>query len=63
MIALHDDNPTTLRPVVIVGLILLCTVAFLWQLTPGKQGFAAAVHTLDSRRLTFWAALPPGTLA
>jgi len=63
MIALLDDNPTTLRPVVIVALILLCAVAFLWQLPLGKPGFAAAVHALDSPRLTFLAALPPGTLA
>jgi len=33
MIPLHDDNPTTLRPVVTVGIIAAATAVFLWQIT------------------------------
>ncbi len=32
MIPLHDDNPTSMRPVVTVALIAACVVVFLWQL-------------------------------
>lgn len=46
MIPLHDDNPTTLRPIVTVALIVLCVGAFLWQLSPGERGFAEAVRAL-----------------
>jgi len=28
MIPLRDDNPTTLKPVITIGLIVLCTLAF-----------------------------------
>jgi membrane associated rhomboid family serine protease len=35
MIPLHDDNPTTLTPVITVGLIVACVVVFLWQLSLG----------------------------
>ncbi len=38
MLPLHDDNPTTLRPYVTVGLIALCVLAFLWQLSLGPVG-------------------------
>jgi membrane associated rhomboid family serine protease len=38
MIPLRDDNPTTLRPVITVGLIVLCVLAFLWQLSLGARG-------------------------
>ncbi len=33
MIPLRDDNPTTLRPIVTVGLIGLSTLVFLWTLS------------------------------
>ncbi len=38
MIPLHDDNPTTLMPIVTVGLIVACVSVFLWQvaLPPGE---------------------------
>ncbi|WP_119458760.1 rhomboid family intramembrane serine protease [Rhodospirillaceae bacterium SYSU D60014] len=32
MIPLHDDTPTTIRPMVTIGLIVACVLAFLWQL-------------------------------
>ncbi|WP_413204466.1 rhomboid family intramembrane serine protease [Rhodospirillum sp. A1_3_36] len=31
MLPLHDDNPTTIRPVVTIGLILLCMIVYLYQ--------------------------------
>lgn len=37
MIPLRDDNPTTVTPVVTVGIIAACTIAFLWQLTLSPQ--------------------------
>jgi membrane associated rhomboid family serine protease len=33
MIPLHDDNPTTIQPVVTIGLIVAASAVFLWQLT------------------------------
>ncbi|HHQ42008.1 MAG TPA: rhomboid family intramembrane serine protease [Chromatiales bacterium] len=46
MIPLHDDNPTTLRPVVTVALIAACVAAFLWQLSLGQDGYRRAVYSL-----------------
>ena len=46
MIPLHDDNPTRLWPVVTIGLIVLCTLVFLWQLSFGKIGFQRIVFSL-----------------
>lgn len=43
MIPLHDDNPTTLRPIVTVTLIVLCTLIFFWQLSLDERGFTAVV--------------------
>ncbi len=36
MIPLHDDNPTRIRPLVTVALIVLCVLAFLWQISLGE---------------------------
>jgi len=33
MIPLHDDNPTELFPYVTIAIIVLCTLAFFWQLS------------------------------
>ncbi len=46
MIPLRDDNPSELRPVVTIGLIVLCTLVFLWQLSFGRQGGQALVYAL-----------------
>lgn len=43
MIPLHDDNPTSIRPVVTIVLIALCVVIFLWQFSLGQQGFQKSV--------------------
>ena len=38
MIPLRDDNPHSSMPVITVGLIVLCSLIFLWQLSLGAQG-------------------------
>lgn len=43
MIPLHDDNPTSIRPVVTIAVIALCVVVFLWEISLGQQGFQQAV--------------------
>ena len=45
MIPLRDDNPTTIRPLVTVGLIVACILIFLWQPSLGV-GQGAAVYAL-----------------
>ncbi|SVC50275.1 uncharacterized protein METZ01_LOCUS303129, partial [marine metagenome] len=45
MIPLRDDNPTTIRPLLTVALIAVCTLTFIWQLSLG-QGQQAAVYAL-----------------
>ena len=45
MIPLRDDNPTTIRPLVTVGLIVACILIFLWQSSLGV-GQGAAVYAL-----------------
>lgn len=38
MIPLKDDNPTHIKPVVSIGLIAACVLAFLWQvMLPGAE--------------------------
>ncbi len=44
MIPLHDDNPTTLMPLVTVGLIVACTAVFLWQVTLPPGAAERAVY-------------------
>ena len=46
MIPLRDDNPSELRPVVTVSVILVATFVFLWQLSLGPRGGEAAVYSL-----------------
>ena len=46
MFPLHDDNPTSVRPVVTVSIIAICVIAFLWQLSLGAQGQMAANYAL-----------------
>jgi membrane associated rhomboid family serine protease len=46
MIPLRDDNPTRSTPVVNVGLIAICVIVFLWEVTlPGREA-EQAVHLL-----------------
>jgi membrane associated rhomboid family serine protease len=44
MIPLHDDNPTTLTPVVTVALIVACALVFLWQVTLSPEASVQAVY-------------------
>ena len=37
MLPLHDDNPTTLQPVLTVVFIVICVLVFLWQLSLGDR--------------------------
>ncbi len=46
MIPLHDDNPTRRFPVVTVGIIALCVLAFLWQMSLGERRGEAIVFAL-----------------
>ena len=45
MIPLSDDNPSELKPVVTVTLIVICIAVFLWQFSLGERG-EAAVYSL-----------------
>ena len=40
MIPIRDDNPTTITPVVTVGLIVVNVLAFIYQLSLGRDGGA-----------------------
>ena len=46
MIPLRDDNPTTIKPIVTISFIVLCSLIFLWQLSLGANGFRGAVMSL-----------------
>jgi len=35
MFPLHDDNPTGINPYITIGIIAICIVAFLWQISLG----------------------------
>lgn len=46
MIPLHDDNPTRIRPVVTITLIVLNVAVFLWELSLGPEGLQRAAYAL-----------------
>lgn len=46
MIPLRDNIPSETTPILSRALIVLCSVAFLWQLSLGERGFQAAVLSL-----------------
>jgi membrane associated rhomboid family serine protease len=46
MIPLHDDNPTTLTPIVTVAVIAICVLVFLWQLSLPPGAAERAVYGL-----------------
>ena len=42
MIPLHDDNPTSIRPLVTIALIVACTLVFFWQFSlPAREAQVA----------------------
>ncbi len=45
MIPLHDDNPTRSTPYVTIGIIIVCVLVFLWELSLGKR-LELAVYSL-----------------
>jgi membrane associated rhomboid family serine protease len=61
MIPLHDDNPTTITPVVTMALIVGCVMIFLWQISLGPRGGQIAVIGLGMIPATLLqdAQLPP----
>jgi membrane associated rhomboid family serine protease len=44
MIPLHDDNPTELKPYVTIAIIVIASLAFLWQQSLGPAGQKEAVY-------------------
>jgi len=45
MIPLRDDNPTSIPPVVTIGIIVLCALVFLWQQTLHEPSATMAVYS------------------
>jgi rhomboid family protein len=45
MIPLRDDNPTTIPPIVTIGIIGLCALVFLWQQTLSQEAATLAVYS------------------
>ena len=46
MLPLYDDQPTRIRPWVTVGLILACSVTFLWQFSLSETDLERAIFAL-----------------
>ena len=46
MIPLRDDNPSALKPIVNISLIVVCSVVFLWEFLHGPQGSALIGYSL-----------------
>ena len=47
VIPLHDDNPTTTRPYVTVGIMIACTLVYVWQhLLLSESGAQQAAYAL-----------------
>jgi len=45
MIPLRDDNPTTISPVLTIGIIVLCSLVFLWQQSLSQEAERIAVYS------------------
>jgi len=45
MIPLHDDNPTSIFPLVTVGFIVACVLAFFWEQSLGERALNAAMFS------------------
>lgn len=46
MIPISDDNPSSSRPVITVGLIIACVAVFLWQVSLDAEAALRAVYAL-----------------
>ena len=45
MFPIHDDNPTSRKPYVTIGLIVACVLVYLWQLSLGPRQDQAIVYS------------------
>lgn len=45
MFPLHDDNPTTIQPIVTIGLIIICSLVFLWENSLSAEAMQAAIYS------------------
>ena len=66
VIPLHDDNPTTTRPYVTVGIIIACVLVYVWQhllLSPAGAQQAVYAFGLVPAVLTGREVLPRGDRA
>jgi len=48
MIPLHDDNPTSIRPIVTIAFIAICVLVFLWQFSHGGREQQLIVYALGA---------------
>ena len=48
MIPLHDDNPTTIRPLVTITIIVICVLVFLWEWSLGPQDLQRVVYAFGT---------------
>jgi membrane associated rhomboid family serine protease len=46
VLPLHDDNPTEIRPIVTIGLIVACVLVYFWQAMAGPQGQERIAYAL-----------------
>lgn len=46
MIPLHDDNPTSITPVITVAFMVACVLVFLWQIGQGPGAQEQVVYAL-----------------
>ena len=66
MIPLHDDNPTEITPLVTIGLIVLCSLVFLYEVSlPERAGETFVFHygAIPASILGHEAALPEDAVA
>jgi membrane associated rhomboid family serine protease len=52
MIPLHDDNPTTVQPMVTIALIVVASAVFLWQLTLSPTAEVRIAYALGVTPIT-----------
>ncbi len=61
MFPIHDDNPTSRKPYVTIGLIVACALVYFWQLSLGPHQDQAAVYSFGFIPAVFFdqVQLPP----
>ena len=65
MIPLHDDNPTTIRPIFTVGIIAACVLVFFYQASLGAKAGEIFVYEFGAIPAVIlgFQSLPPGVQA